>query len=170
MSFTKCTTQAMPCKALGSVSRSRNVWCGSWEGISESRANRIKEVASGLIWTSRRSPPRLERWGSGVAVRGTRRRVLVVEDDPHSRGLFRDLRLPLGFELYEAADGEEGLGQAQAHRPDAVLMDMRMRGLDGLEATRRIRALPELEHSLIIAVSTSALRAQPRALPRSRRR
>jgi hypothetical protein len=52
-----------------------------------------------------------------VAVRGTRRRVLVVEDDPHSRGLFRDLRLPLGFELYEAADGEEGLGQRRRTGP-----------------------------------------------------
>jgi len=91
-----------------------------------------------------------------VAVRGSRRRVLVVEDDPHSRDLFRDLLLPLGFELYEAAEGEEGLRQAQAHRPDAILMDMRMPGLDGLEATRRIRALPELEHTLIIAVSASA--------------
>ena len=91
-----------------------------------------------------------------VAVRGSRRRVLVVEDDPDSRGLFRDLLLPLGFELYEAADGEEGLRQAEAHRPDAVLMDMRMPGLDGLEATRRIRALPELEHTLVIAVSASA--------------
>ncbi len=91
-----------------------------------------------------------------VAVRGTRRRVLAVEDDPHSRSLFRDLLLPLGFEIYEAADGEEGLRQAQAHRPDAILMDMRIPGLDGLEATRRIRALPELEHTLIIAVSASA--------------
>ena len=91
-----------------------------------------------------------------VAVRGSRRRVLVVEDDPDSRGLFRDLLLPLGFELYEAADGEDGLRQAEARRPDAVLMDMRMPGLDGLEATRRIRALPELEHTLIIAVSASA--------------
>ncbi|MGH8563839.1 MAG: CHASE domain-containing protein [Gammaproteobacteria bacterium] len=91
-----------------------------------------------------------------VAVRGNRRRVLVVEDDPQSRGLFRDLLLPLGFELYEAADGEEGLRQAQAHRPDAILMDMRLPGLDGLEATRRIRALPEFEHTLIIAISASA--------------
>jgi len=91
-----------------------------------------------------------------VAVRGSRRRVLVVDDDPHSRGLFRDLLLPLGFELYEAADGEEGLRQAEAHRPDAILMDMRMPGLDGLEATRRIRALPQFEHTLIIAISASA--------------
>ncbi len=104
-----------------------------------------------------------------VAVRGNRRRVLVVEDDPHSRGLFRDLLLPLGFELYEAADGEEGLRHAQAHRPDAILMDMRMPGLDGLEATRRIRALPEIEHILIIAVSASGFEHN-RALPRGRRR
>ncbi len=102
------------------------------------------------------APPRALGEPKVVAVRGSRRRVLVVEDDPHSRGLLRDMLLPLGFELYEAAEGEEGLRQAQAHRPDAILMDMRMPGLDGLEATRRIRSLPELEHTLIIAVSASA--------------
>ncbi|MGH8566053.1 MAG: response regulator [Gammaproteobacteria bacterium] len=73
--------------------------------------------------------PRSAREPKVVAVRGSRRRVLVVEDDPQNRGLFRDLLLPLGFKLYEAADGEEGLRQAKAHRPDAILMDMRLPGL-----------------------------------------
>ncbi len=91
-----------------------------------------------------------------LAVQGSRRRVLVVEDDPDSRSLFRDLLVPLGFELYEAADGAEGVRQAQAHQPDAILMDMRMPVVDGLEATRRIRALPELKPPLIIAISASA--------------
>jgi signal transduction histidine kinase/DNA-binding NarL/FixJ family response regulator len=91
-----------------------------------------------------------------VGVEGTRRRVLVVDDDGDSRRLLRDLLIPLGFNLYEAADGEEGLRQAQALKPDAILMDMRMPGLDGLEATRQIRTLPAIKGTMIIALSASA--------------
>jgi CheY-like chemotaxis protein len=53
-----------------------------------------------------------------IGLEGTRRRVLVVDDDGDSRRLLRDLLIPLGFNLYEAADGEEGLRQAQALKPD----------------------------------------------------
>jgi PAS domain S-box-containing protein len=91
-----------------------------------------------------------------IVVRGEGRRVLVVEDDPASRNLFRDLLSPLGFEVFEACDGPEGLRQAQTLRPDAILMDMRIPGLDGLEATRRIRARAELRATVIIAISASA--------------
>ncbi len=102
------------------------------------------------------APARVPARRAVVGIEGARRRVLVVDDDADSRGLLRDALTPLGLEFYEASEGEDGVRQAQALRPDAVLMDLRMPGLDGLAATRRIRTLPELRSTVIIAISASA--------------
>jgi PAS domain S-box-containing protein len=104
------------------------------------------------------APTSLPKERTVVGVRGNRRRVLVVEDDPDSRSLLRDLLVPLGFEIYEATEGQEGLHQARALKPDAILMDMRIPGLDGLEATRRIRAMSDIKHTVIIVISASAFK------------
>ncbi len=71
-----------------------------------------------------------------------RRRVLVVDDRRAVRQGLRTL-LALWPEMEcvgEAADGQEGVKLVAEQRPDAVLMDIRMRGMDGLEATRRIKS------------------------------
>jgi PAS domain S-box-containing protein len=87
---------------------------------------------------------------------GPRRRLLVVDDVAGNRQMLLDLLEPLGFELHEASDGEQALAQAERLHPDLVLMDNVMPVMDGLEATRRMRAMPALEAVPIITISASA--------------
>jgi signal transduction histidine kinase/DNA-binding LacI/PurR family transcriptional regulator/CheY-like chemotaxis protein len=86
---------------------------------------------------------------------GRPRSVLVVDDIATNRALLIELLTGLGFTVYEAANGQEGLDQAQERQPDLILMDRTMPVLDGHQATRRIRQLPALQHTPIIAVSAS---------------
>ena len=71
---------------------------------------------------------------------GPRRRVLVVDDVAGNRGMLGALVGALGFDVVEAADGQQALAQVQAHAPHLVLMDAAMPVMDGIEATRRLRA------------------------------
>jgi len=83
--------------------------------------------------------------------------ILVVEDQEDNRRIMRDLLSSVGYEVIEAVTGEEGLAAADTHRPDLILMDIQLPGLDGYEATRQIKANPELEHIPIIVVTSYAL-------------
>jgi two-component system cell cycle response regulator DivK len=86
-----------------------------------------------------------------------RKRILVIEDTEDNRRIFRDLLGPTGYELIEAADGAQGIRMAAAERPDLILMDIQLPVIDGYEATRRIKANPDLRHIPIIAVTSYAL-------------
>lgn len=85
------------------------------------------------------------------------KRILVVEDQEDNRRILRDLLTSVGFQLFEAEDGEQGVAAAQTHRPDLILMDIQMPILDGYEATRRIKANPDLKTIPIIVVTSYAL-------------
>jgi two-component system cell cycle response regulator DivK len=85
------------------------------------------------------------------------KRILVVEDTEDNRRIIRDLLTSFGYELIEAADGAEGVALAEKERPDLILMDIQLPVLDGYEATRRIRAIPDLAQVPIIAVTSYAL-------------
>lgn len=56
--------------------------------------------------------------------------------------------------MIEVATGEEGMASAETNRPDLILMDIQLPGLDGYEATRRIKATPSLKHIPVIAVTS----------------
>ena len=86
-----------------------------------------------------------------------RQRVLVVEDTADNRRILRDLLTSAGYDLIESVDGADGVAKAQQHRPDLILMDIQLPGMDGYEATRRIKADPALRHIPIIAVTSYAL-------------
>jgi two-component system cell cycle response regulator DivK len=84
-------------------------------------------------------------------------RILVVEDHEDNRQILRDLLTSADFEVIEAMDGEAGLAAAAANRPDLILMDIQLPGIDGYEATRRLKANTLLHAIPIIAVTSYAL-------------
>ena len=85
------------------------------------------------------------------------KRILIIEDQEDNRAIMRDLLTAAGFELIEAANGEEGVKLAQSERPDLILMDIQLPIIDGYEATRQIRAIVDLKSIPIIAVTSYAL-------------
>jgi two-component system, cell cycle response regulator DivK len=85
------------------------------------------------------------------------KRVLVVEDHEDNRQILRVLLGSAGYQMVEAHDGETALTTAASERPDLILMDIQLPGLDGYEATRRIKADPALSGIPIIAVTSYAL-------------
>ena len=85
------------------------------------------------------------------------KRILVVEDQEDNRRILRDLLTSVGFQLVEAVDGQQGVAAAEAHRPDLILMDIQMPILNGYEATRQIKANPDLRAIPIIVVTSYAL-------------
>jgi two-component system cell cycle response regulator DivK len=86
-----------------------------------------------------------------------KQRVLLVEDQEDNRRIVRDLLSSAGYELLEAVTGDDGVRLAEAHRPDLILMDIQLPGVDGYEATRRIRKTPGLATTPIIAITSYAL-------------
>ena len=85
------------------------------------------------------------------------KRILVVEDQEDNRQILRDLLGSVGYEMTEAWDGEAGVAAAKEQRPDLILMDIQLPLMDGYEATRRIKADPELKKIPIIVVTSYAL-------------
>lgn len=85
------------------------------------------------------------------------KRILVVEDQEDNRQILRDLLGSFGYEMMEAWDGEAGVAAAKEQRPDLILMDIQLPLMDGYEATRRIKADPELKKIPIIVVTSYAL-------------
>ena len=86
-----------------------------------------------------------------------KKRILVVEDQEDNRRILRDLLTGAGFDLIEAENGEDAVAAAQTSRPDLILMDIQLPLLDGYEATRRIKADPNLKSIPIIVVTSYAL-------------
>ena len=83
--------------------------------------------------------------------------ILVIEDHEDSRRIMYDLFTNSGYEVILSDNGLEGVDAAINHRPDLILMDIQLPGIDGYEATRRIKANSELREIPIIVVTSYAL-------------
>lgn len=84
-------------------------------------------------------------------------RILYVEDNEDNIYVIKNRLGRAGFTVLIATDGEQGVNMAAAERPDLILMDLRLPGLDGWEATRRIKAQPETRDIPIIALTAHAM-------------
>ena len=83
--------------------------------------------------------------------------ILIVEDNDKNMKLVRDIVRHKGHSTLEATTGEAGVQLATLHRPDLILMDIQLPGIDGIEALRRIRAQPALDAVPVVAVSASVM-------------
>jgi CheY-like chemotaxis protein len=79
-----------------------------------------------------------------------------VDDNDDTREMLFRLLASSGFDVRAAADGNEALAAATANPPDVILMDLAMPGLNGWEATRRLKTTPHTAHIPIIALSAHA--------------
>ena len=85
------------------------------------------------------------------------RTILVVDDHEDNRHILRDLLRSAGYDVAEATTGEGGVVEAKARKPDLILMDIQLPGIDGYEATRRIKADEALRRIPLIVVTSYAL-------------
>ena len=88
---------------------------------------------------------------------GSGQLILVVEDNPGNMKLAREILIARGYRVLEAASGEEALDTIRFIRPDLILMDIQLPGLDGLAVTRRIQANPETRDIPTVALTAHAM-------------
>jgi len=122
----------------------------------------------------------VERGDAGVAVRGNaaRRvigiragteapRILIVDDQVENRDWLMKLLSSIGFSVRDADNGEEAIRNWEEWSPRLILMDVHMPGMDGLEATRRIKADPRGKDTAIVVLTASAMEEDRRSISQS---
>ena len=81
------------------------------------------------------------------------KKILLIEDNELNRDMLSRRLQKRGYEVVMAADGETGVAMAQAEAPELILMDVSLPGIDGWEATRRLRAAPDTRPIPILALT-----------------
>ena len=84
--------------------------------------------------------------------------ILITEDEPKNMTLFRDLLKISGYSTIEATDGKQGVELAKENKPDLILMDVQMPVMDGLEATRILKADADTSNIPILALTSYAMK------------
>ena len=81
--------------------------------------------------------------------------ILIVEDNEKNMKLARDVLQAKGYATLEAVTGEEGVKLARERKPDLVLMDIQLPGINGIEAFRQIRGDPDTARIPVVALTAS---------------
>jgi CheY-like chemotaxis protein len=84
-------------------------------------------------------------------------KILLIEDNELNRDMLSRRLQKRGYEVVMAVDGEQGVAAALSDAPALILMDMSLPGIDGWEATRRLKAAPQTRHIPIIALTAHAM-------------
>jgi len=83
--------------------------------------------------------------------------ILIVEDNEKNMKLVRDVLQAKGYATIEALTGEDGVRLAIERKPDLILMDIQLPGINGIEALRQLRATPETAKIPVVAVTASVM-------------
>ena len=102
------------------------------------------------------------RGGPGAAERPAPAKILVVDDTPHNIRLLEAILLPRGYAVVAATSGPEALELVARERPDLVLLDIVMPGMDGHAACRRLRADPATARIPVVALTAFAMKDDER--------
>ncbi len=113
------------------------------------------EIAS--EWTE---SARISAQGVIVGYKGPQRKILMVDDRWENRSVIHNLLQPIGFDVIEALNGQEGIEKALAFTPDLIIADLVMPVMDGFELIRQIRKTPHLQSIPIIASSASVFESE----------
>jgi len=136
-------------------------------GIGLALSRRLVEMHGGTITAASEGPGRGAQFtvrlpveamptpapAPAVSAPKRARTVLVIEDNDDARESLRLLLESLGHRVLAAADGHQGVAQALEHRPEVLLVDLGLPGLDGYEVARAIRASPGGKSAVLIAVT-----------------
>lgn len=90
-----------------------------------------------------------------LGYQGDRRSILVVDDYWENRSVLKNLLEPLGFEILEASDGQEGLDQAKQHQPDVIISDLSMPVMNGWDMLEQLRQVETLKDTPVVISSAS---------------
>lgn len=90
-----------------------------------------------------------------IGFKGEKIKILTVDDRWENRSIVINLLEPIGFEVFEASNGQEGLEKAIEIQPNLIITDLTMPVMDGLTMTKHLRQLVELQNVVIIASSAS---------------
>ena len=85
------------------------------------------------------------------------KKILIVEDNEVNRVLLRDILQYHGYEIIEAANGEEAIKEAGAHLPDLIFMDIQMPVMNGYEATKVLKSNDKTKNIKIVALTSFAM-------------
>ena len=86
-----------------------------------------------------------------------KKRILIVEDNEQNLYLATFLLEQSGYEVMAALNGLEAIERTRAEKPDLILMDIQLPEMNGYEATKKIRSMPEFQNIPILAVTSYAM-------------